>query len=56
MTDGIRLKRLSKISYDETRRHIAETSGPAQKQSVRTCDSERKLLFEQLLPQVSSET
>jgi len=36
MTDGIRIKHLSKKSYDDTRRHIAETCGPGQNQSVRT--------------------
>jgi len=36
MTDGIRLKPLSKILYDDTRREIAGTSGPAQNQSVQT--------------------
>jgi len=56
MTDGIRINTSVKILYDETRRDIAETSGRSQNQSVRTYDSERKLLFKQLLPQVSSET
>jgi len=36
MTDGITIKHLRKLLYDDTRRHIAETSGPAQNQSVRT--------------------
>ena len=55
MTEGIRIKHLSKILYDNTRRDIVEISGPAQNQSVRTQDSEGKLLFERLRPQVSLE-